>query len=448
MLALFAIAAFITACGDGASSDNQSLPDAAAPVVCVPGAQIACACLNGHQGVQVCDEAGKGYKPCDCPAVSDAGQDVVTEAEGDAESDAEADVPAKKTCILKKDVDLGPGDTNITSAASQDSFAVGLCQPMDHCDLIIMGKDEGPVTIATIGGGEYGFLTYGAPHGYLVSFSAMADAGLKYKTAFVDEKGSVSLEGEVPSGFSFGLAPSADGGYWLSENSIGELLPQGNTSTASIHYMSPKGVMGNAITLAQNTKPALGQNQVVGLATLGQTVAASIATAADDGKRNTAVFLVQPDNTITKVVLDTYIAGYDVTEVHSAPGWIFAQGNRFAFEWSMMSDPYWKYFVTYMDPDGSHLETIELPNGQTITSVGGSLAGVENDPQNLKIKLTLYDEKLQPISDPLVVADGVKTYYMNSPVARATSSDEIMVAYTSAVPDQLYHIRAAFISCQ
>jgi hypothetical protein len=35
--------------------------------LCIPGAQISCACQSGAQGVQVCNEAGTGLFPCNCP---------------------------------------------------------------------------------------------------------------------------------------------------------------------------------------------------------------------------------------------------------------------------------------------------------------------------------------------------------------------------------------------
>lgn len=44
---------------------------------CVPGQQIACACLDGQQGVQACDKDGSRYLPCTCAAPAAA---VTTQA--------------------------------------------------------------------------------------------------------------------------------------------------------------------------------------------------------------------------------------------------------------------------------------------------------------------------------------------------------------------------------
>jgi len=39
---------------------------------CVPGAQHACACPGGSQGVQVCNDQGSAFGRCDCPSTSRA----------------------------------------------------------------------------------------------------------------------------------------------------------------------------------------------------------------------------------------------------------------------------------------------------------------------------------------------------------------------------------------
>lgn len=35
---------------------------------CVPGAQVTCACPHGDAGVQVCDDDGRRFEPCQCAA--------------------------------------------------------------------------------------------------------------------------------------------------------------------------------------------------------------------------------------------------------------------------------------------------------------------------------------------------------------------------------------------
>ncbi len=55
--------------GVSSSAAAQSIPGASARVggmMCIPGAQLACGCLNGGKGVQVCRPDGAGLGPCRC----------------------------------------------------------------------------------------------------------------------------------------------------------------------------------------------------------------------------------------------------------------------------------------------------------------------------------------------------------------------------------------------
>lgn len=38
-----------------------------APAECVPGRQVACACLGGYVGTQICARDGLAYGNCTCP---------------------------------------------------------------------------------------------------------------------------------------------------------------------------------------------------------------------------------------------------------------------------------------------------------------------------------------------------------------------------------------------
>jgi hypothetical protein len=44
-----------------------------APVVCVPGAHVACACVGGAQGVQLCEAGGTALGPCVCQPSTSTG---------------------------------------------------------------------------------------------------------------------------------------------------------------------------------------------------------------------------------------------------------------------------------------------------------------------------------------------------------------------------------------
>lgn len=85
-------------------------PDTGSGRVCSPGAQVACACVGGAAGAQVCRNDGSGYGACDCP---DAGGVV------DAGSDSGADAGV---------IDSGPRDSGQTDAGASD---VGVDAPAD-----------------------------------------------------------------------------------------------------------------------------------------------------------------------------------------------------------------------------------------------------------------------------------------------------------------------------
>lgn len=94
-----ALALCLAACG---VDPVLTLPDAATAdtgpaQVCTPGAQVACTCVGGATGAQVCSSDGRSLGACDCP---DAGGGV----------DAGA-------------VDTGPRDTGAVDTGQPDAGA-------------------------------------------------------------------------------------------------------------------------------------------------------------------------------------------------------------------------------------------------------------------------------------------------------------------------------------
>lgn len=73
--------------------DAAPMPDAppadVRPPVCTPGAQVACACVGGGAGAQVCAPDGASLGACACP---DGGADGGVDAETDGGTDAAPDV--------------------------------------------------------------------------------------------------------------------------------------------------------------------------------------------------------------------------------------------------------------------------------------------------------------------------------------------------------------------
>ena len=76
------LVAFLGGCGGGgqaASPPGASADASAAPATCVPGASIACACVTGQQGAQVCTAAGT-FQACVCSA-PDSGSAIASQAD-------------------------------------------------------------------------------------------------------------------------------------------------------------------------------------------------------------------------------------------------------------------------------------------------------------------------------------------------------------------------------
>jgi hypothetical protein len=69
------------------------------PPLCLPGAQVACACVGGSTGAQVCALDGRSLGPCGCPG-ADAGTDAAI-----ADAPAPRDAPTTDTGCAPGDVE-------------------------------------------------------------------------------------------------------------------------------------------------------------------------------------------------------------------------------------------------------------------------------------------------------------------------------------------------------
>ncbi|MHB8830966.1 MAG: hypothetical protein ACYC44_02540 [Patescibacteria group bacterium] len=131
LLCVFA-ALFTAACGGRSESIIEVLPADGGGLPCIPGAQVACACMEGVKGYQICKASGHEFYPCECPSITeDAGHDVVTadvqndadaqvEAEADAQLDADAgaDADAASDTLVEAESDAEAGSDADTAADS------------------------------------------------------------------------------------------------------------------------------------------------------------------------------------------------------------------------------------------------------------------------------------------------------------------------------------------
>lgn len=122
LLCVFAVL-FTAACGGRSESITEVLPADGGALPCIPGEQVACACMEGAKGFQICKASGREFYPCECPSITeDAGHDVVaTDAKVDAESDSQAEAEAD----AQPDVDA-EADADAKDAKSEASAESGV----------------------------------------------------------------------------------------------------------------------------------------------------------------------------------------------------------------------------------------------------------------------------------------------------------------------------------
>lgn len=116
---------------------------------CVSGASATCACTDGQQGAQVCQDNGK-FGPCECAGRSgDAGPDVTSgppDAKGLPDGDGKASLPEVAQPDLPLVSDVRPRDSPIpdepsdamadhpSSATASDAFGAGVPAEGSPCD--------------------------------------------------------------------------------------------------------------------------------------------------------------------------------------------------------------------------------------------------------------------------------------------------------------------------
>lgn len=134
---LFVFAALlVAACGGRSESITEVLPADGGDLPCIPGEQVACACMEGAKGFQICKASGREFYPCECPEVSeDAGTDAKVDSQTndadaatpDAEVDSDAQAEAEADAQL--DVDAGAdaeAGSDADAAASSGTLSVTL----------------------------------------------------------------------------------------------------------------------------------------------------------------------------------------------------------------------------------------------------------------------------------------------------------------------------------
>ncbi len=377
-------------------------------------------------------------------ASPEAEADVQVETSEDAQPDAEADAvidtaPALKTCTVQNTANLGVADPIFLETVGGQGFGLGLCPAADSvCVLKTLSFQGDPTGNIDVTGskGQTGVVPFGSKDGYVVSYQAEDKFHI---TSVVNN--ALTIDTLVQPGPVMSLAALETGGYWIGQYT-GD--PMDSSSTAFIRYIAPNGLIGNQLVLAYAQFPGV-QNNLAGVATIGQVVGAAVNTVDNTGLQTTSAFLRQEDGTIKRVDLDTFQAN---ANPFSYVYGMTTLGGRFVVKWTSVADTIWTGHLSIMNTDGTGLETVDVSTEQMVTTIGENIAAVEYDQVMLKTVLRIYDDKLQPVTEPLTVVKDIKGYYMNYPRARGNSLDSIMVAYTEKQPDTTFAIKAAIISCQ
>lgn len=123
------------------------------PVLCIPGAQFACACAGSAAGVQVCGPDGRALGPCSCPT-TDAGALPLDAPDVTPRSDV-ADVPAPDTgCSVGDEQPCVCPSWFGTQTCSAAGWGACVC-PMDAATSDVVDAAQAPDApdVADTGGG-------------------------------------------------------------------------------------------------------------------------------------------------------------------------------------------------------------------------------------------------------------------------------------------------------
>lgn len=141
-IAVCAVMVWAAACGGNVTPNEDRISDAAVSdtsnPTCVPGAQIACACLGGGQGIQVCQQDGRGYDACRCPDGGTGGSGHGGGAQGGASGTAgSAGTPTVCVPGEEKTCDCVGGGVG-SQVCNQEGTGYGACTGCETTDGLIL----------------------------------------------------------------------------------------------------------------------------------------------------------------------------------------------------------------------------------------------------------------------------------------------------------------------
>lgn len=191
---------------------------------CTAGRQVACDCLGGSTGVQVCASDGSGYGTCACADASeaDASMEVGRDSATDVAADETQDVPIEGT------TDVTPHDGTADTPPKDATTDAGIDASADD------GSSYGTLT-------RFPLPTDASSPFWIVSGP---DGNLWFTEQSSNKIGRITVTGiitEFPiptvASYPYGIAAGPDGNLWFTEqhaNKIGVITTTGQISEWSL----------------------------------------------------------------------------------------------------------------------------------------------------------------------------------------------------------------------
>lgn len=119
-MSVFLLLAALAGCSGPDSETSASTSTTGETQPCTPGQQVACPCLGGADGVQVCRPDGAGYEPCQCASDSEG-------ASGTTDGGTTADTSESPTTGAATGTSAGTAGTTADTSSTGTSGAPVSC---------------------------------------------------------------------------------------------------------------------------------------------------------------------------------------------------------------------------------------------------------------------------------------------------------------------------------
>lgn len=465
MLVLFAL--ITSGCGNESIQSNKQFAVAdAAPIICVPGAQVACACLNGHQGIQVCNDTGIGFMPCKCPTSThdagvvdaqlesgkdapiepDAFVDALADSSSDVMGDVQFDSPAQDgdasglpTCINTGFVSLdGTSSLPPNVAGSSNGYAVmfdrvndGLVR-VEHFDFNGVKAVSGIVFPDSTSSGSRDLTAFN--QGY-VALYRNASLGSNTEVRLMNPQLQTLQSAELEGSYSM-LAASPVGAWMVWLPAVGTI----EDHPIFAQHISPYGVDANTYTLAAHAGASI--------PTAGMTfdsLGLSYAETPDESLiSKTQIAVLNPGGNINEFTLHQGVYTIDNGAFVNR---IIGKDNVFQIFWTVYASDASHYYLSSMNKtDGTVNATYELPSRGFYDFFGSGFVQARRGQDDHSVQVTFHNPTGTQLGDPETMWTNVQFYSMSYPRAVVADANHFAIHWVEV--GDAYSTRVAFFSCQ